>query len=597
MLVNNFTNRHSSITPNLLTFITFFAISIFLLSSCQKDDDLQELAQIEQEELAKTTSPAETSALSSLTTTQDETDNTPNFINFAAKDTTMVEIGKATTKSGRERIYSNDISLSGGYYTYVYINKHSLDPNCKYIAKITRYAGDPDLYIYAGNGTNATDRKIRRAEATGGGNEEAEATYADLRSHEGRIFFIVYADQHQQARCKLEIFKDCDNHNECHNLPTNCEQVTCTSRFPSDGDIIDGAYRPYRSFIEASFASNYEISHWEVNGERRNTTENDPTFMVYQPGDYTVCCYFWCDGQLYKCCTVVTCPPHENCCDDDILHQPWLQPFTDCSNFSCPGKIYCATYDGRPVILMTPSNICADGGSSIYDCEGTRLHWWGYFGSNPSDTPTGNLIQGRLLWNPTTDCYNNGHCSTLQTENFSSYSNGDYIGLASHRWATWDHGREGTAQDARVAGSYSSQRHLQLNALDDVVYKLGNRSNGKYELTFNLNVSGTAHFNIQNTEQSRVSGGVFGVSFSSNGTFRVRTNTNGQSSSYNFPRNQSINIKVKLDFDRREHQVIVAGRTINVVSAQNFHALGAINFYAPQNGDFTVDNIELKQCN
>lgn len=501
---NHLITKKISIMRNLLFFAALFISASLFFSSCQKDDFLEDMEQMEQEALQDMAVAENTDSAAMEKGTTTEEDNEIDLNALSLKDTANVEIAisdKVTTKSGRERIYNTNINLSGGYYTYVYINKHSLDQNCKYIAKITRHSGDPDLYVYGGNGNNALDRKIRRANVFNSGNEEVEATYHDLYSHEGRMFFIVYADQHQYASCKLEIFKDCDN---------------------SHGGGGQG-----------------------------------------------------------------------NCCSSNVLQQSWMQEFTNC-NRACYGKIYCATLDNQSVIYMEAPDNCPDLGHSLYDCNGNFLESWGYFGYNAPTQPSGYFVKGQLLWNPATDCHNSGgghnNCTPIQTEDFGSYHSGNYIAQSSHKWVTWSNGH---GEDARV----SHQKDLEMTAHNDLIYKLGNRSGGSYELSFRMKVSGTAHFNIQNSEHSRVGGGVFGATFSNNGTFQVRTNSNGQSNHLNYTRHQWINVKIKFDLHNNRHEVKIGSKTINITSTHNFQSIGSINFYAPQGGSFSIDEIKFSDCN
>jgi len=109
-------------------------------------------------------------------------------------------------------------------------------------------------------------------------------------------------------------------------------------------------------------------------------------------------------------------------------------------------------------------------------------------------------------------------------------------------------------------------------------------------------VKGAGYFNIQTDENQRVSGGAFGTYFRTDGRFFVKTNTGGQSNLQPYDKNQWVKVTVKADFTRNQCAVQIGNRTVNIVSAANFHRLGGINFYAIDGADFQIDNITLKRC-
>ena len=73
---------------------------------------------------------------------------------------------------------------------------------------MTRYSGDPDLYVHAREG-NGNYRFVRRGSILNG-NEETYAYLSDLESHENRLYFNVYADGSQATKFRIRIFRDCN---------------------------------------------------------------------------------------------------------------------------------------------------------------------------------------------------------------------------------------------------------------------------------------------------------------------------------------------------------------------------------------------------
>ncbi|MFK7934349.1 MAG: hypothetical protein AB8G22_12630, partial [Saprospiraceae bacterium] len=291
-----------------------------------------------------------------------------------------------------------------------------------------------------------------------------------------------------------------------------------------------------------------------------------------------------------------------NTCCTNVLNETWLQDKIEamCSDQCTGEKIYCGFYNSLPVVHITPwESGCTDGMGYVYNCAGDLVETYGGIGGG---TLQGNFLTNHdLLWDSETDCTNDNTCVLLQSENFEQRQIGDMIALNSEQWETWNPLREGTFNDPLVGRDQfnTSTTYLNFNRPEnneDVVYRLRNRTNGNYKLTFDIRVQGTGYFNIQTDQDNRVSGGVFGTYFRNDGRFYVRTNTGGQSNLQPYYKNQWVKVTIKADFTRNQYAVQIGNQTVNVISAANFNRLGGINFYTIDGADFQVDNIELRQC-
>jgi hypothetical protein len=111
-----------------------------------------------------------------------------------------------------------------------------------------------------------------------------------------------------------------------------------------------------------------------------------------------------------------------------------------------------------------------------------------------------------LHFTPESDNANNVNCScTAYTagnicESFDNYTADQYISYQSPCWTPWD-GVNGSSIDGIInsAEGVNGSSALEINDQDDVMMYLGDRTNGQYNLSFNLKrKSGSAaHFNLR----------------------------------------------------------------------------------------------------
>ena len=147
-----------------------------------------------------------------------------------------------------------------------------------------------------------------------------------------------------------------------------------------------------------------------------------------------------------------------------------------------------------------------------------------------------------------------------------------------------------------IVGGKTKYLQIENDGVQDVVYKLSNRRNGKYELSMKMRMHGSGYFNIQADEDQRVPKGLFRVYFYNDGRYQVATNGGKASAKYQYQKDDWLEVKITADFRRNSFKVTVDGREFQLVSVRNFTSLGAINFYAQKHANFQVDDIILRKC-
>lgn len=77
----------------------------------------------------------------------------------------------------------------------------------------------------------------------------------------------------------------------CSSYDHNCDYLHCT--YKKD-------YNKYQ--ITGKYNGDYQVSHWTINGQKKSNTNKSYTWTTSNYGTYEVCTYYWCSGQVYKCC-------------------------------------------------------------------------------------------------------------------------------------------------------------------------------------------------------------------------------------------------------------------------------------------------------
>ena len=272
---------------------------------------------------------------------------------------------------------------------------------------------------------------------------------------------------------------------------------------------------------------------------------------------------------------------------NDLVEE--LKQSTYWCNQGCKIDIYSAIYRNLPVIYVSVEcDLLLDIGGAVYNCQGEMIACESY-GCDPG-VDQDELVLRELLW----ECEGDNECDR-QEEDFESYSEYQKIGTQSPNWTTWS-GREGGSEDGDIYVSRSTgiqTLKIARPGVQDVIYKLGNKSNGKYKLSFQIWVSNTGHFNLQADQNERVAGGVFQVIFGSNGYGEIKTNGGGRAS-FSYQRNSWVDVQLISDLDQNDHRLSIGSRNWTLTSVRGL-TLGAIDFYAIRSAQYYVDNILLEE--
>jgi hypothetical protein len=209
-------------------------------------------------------------------------------------------------------------------------------------------------------------------------------------------------------------------------------------------------------------------------------------------------------------------------------------------------------------------------------------------------------------------------CSNNFKEDFEGYSNGSLFvsqvrQIGNTCWTTWDCiNGSNNVQDVKILNNSSSGNYINIYALnsnggpDDIVRYLGNKTSGRYELTFDIRVRpgkcalySMLHNFICNDPNN--SDYAFTTRFY-NGYIQVQL---GQSNYYtnltNYSSNTWIGVKHIIDLDTKTiyfypntkygYYYTWSFDASNRINRNN--TLGAIDFWAHSNSDYDIDNIQL----
>lgn len=199
---------------------------------------------------------------------------------------------------------------------------------------------------------------------------------------------------------------------------------------------------------------------------------------------------------------------------------------------------------------------------------------------------------------------------TIICESFDSYQNNAMFPVNNARWAPWP----GTGTDlAKIQASPTANNnkalYLQRNGTvdPDVLLKLGNRTSGRYRLSWQMYVpkGKNAYYNIQHEENVSNGYWAFQVEFGVNGLGAVYLSSSTPVSYFPYLTGAWNTIMHIVDLNEDKIELWINNEFVdawkfslgtNPGQQLTFsNKLGAINFYANENAEFFVDNICMRQ--
>ncbi|MEM6721681.1 MAG: HYR domain-containing protein [Bacteroidota bacterium] len=176
-----------------------------------------------------------------------------------------------------------------------------------------------------------------------------------------------------------------------------------------------------------------------------------------------------------------------------------------------------------------------------------------------------------------------------QSDDLESYTEGPLLGQGGD-WETWNPGTASESGTITTEQALSGTKSLKIEGVpsggpQDMVFNLGNKDFGVWELTFHLYIpaGNSAYINMQKTE---VSGTQFAnqTAFFSNGS--ARYNVTGAQNPFNYPQDSWVEIKYFINLNTDYCEFFVNGTSVashafsdTTGGTGGLNTLGSITFY------------------
>ena len=141
--------------------------------------------------------------------------------------------------------------------------------------------------------------------------------------------------------------------------------------------------------------------------------------------------------------------------------------------------------------------------------------------------------------------------SSNYSTNFDEYNVGDYLAEVDAGWDTWDNA-PGTSTDALISSeqAQSTPNSVKVQGSTDVVYRTGNHTSGRYELTLDTYIPTdfVGYFNVEHTDTP---GEEFAMDcfFNASGNGQLKAGATTYAFTYNMDAWNMISLIVDLDND------------------------------------------------
>lgn len=202
--------------------------------------------------------------------------------------------------------------------------------------------------------------------------------------------------------------------------------------------------------------------------------------------------------------------------------------------------------------------------------------------------------------------------TTIMSENFDSYADGDWAAVVSPIMSSWD-GTTGAAPDCQITSSESNSpsNSIDINgpagggAIDPIVVFPSDYTSGLYLYSMKMKVASGfgGYFNVQASSTPGIAW-IAEVYFNSNGSGYA--NAGGLTLNFTYTNNSWIDIDVLADLDADQGEIFIEGNSIGTFtwSAEaggggSTLSWGGMNLYAAADGNdacqYYVDDISLVQ--
>ena len=193
------------------------------------------------------------------------------------------------------------------------------------------------------------------------------------------------------------------------------------------------------------------------------------------------------------------------------------------------------------------------------------------------------------------------------SDNFESYTVGDYIAVQSGEWTTWSND-PGSAEDAFISDeqALSGMQSVKIEGSSDLVKPLGNKISGKYwvELNMYIPTGYGGYYNLQKFEEPGTEWGVQ-TYFGADGNGSIDAGAEG-AATFTFDHDTWINIVNVVDLDNDLAQVWIDGVmlvewpwSLGTFGDPGAIQLGSINMFAgaPTGDDplYYFDDVYIEQ--
>ncbi len=194
-----------------------------------------------------------------------------------------------------------------------------------------------------------------------------------------------------------------------------------------------------------------------------------------------------------------------------------------------------------------------------------------------------------------------GTAQTSFSDDFESYSVGDYIGVASPTWTTWS-GTTGTAEDVQVNGTMASSGSQSIyfsstsstGGPQDVVLPFGGAyDNGQFDFSMDLYVESgkNAYFNLQ-AEVAIGTTWALDVDFEAGGDVVVRSGTDGTYITAPYTQATWHTFALSINLSTNCWEAFLDGSSIGTFSNSN-NKVASLDLYPILNSGYYVDDVSF----